>query len=158
MPPGTGIPYALSRTDPGFSFDLIPTIGQYGFGVLSGLLYGGDVPWFKDVSGQFTSAQQFVLRLDPLTFDLDGDGIETVGINSTNPIYFDHDGDGNKTSTGWIRPDDGFLTLDRNGNGTIDNGTELFGDSTPIDDGQGGVRNAADGFEALQAQDTNSDG
>ncbi|MEI8325435.1 MAG: hypothetical protein WCH44_08725, partial [Betaproteobacteria bacterium] len=30
----------------------------------------------------------------PLVLDLDGDGIEAVGINPTNPILFDHDGDG----------------------------------------------------------------
>ena len=157
LPAGTGIPFALPRMDPNFSFDL-PTKGVYGYGALSGLLFGGNVPWFKDVSGQFTSAQQFVPRRDPLTLDLDNDSIETVGVDQSNPIYFDHDGDGNKTSTGWILPDDGFLVLDRNSNETIDNGTELFGDSTPISDGQGGTRKAIDGFEALQAEDTNTDG
>ena len=49
--------------------------------------------------------------------------------------------------------------LDRNGNGSIDNGTELFGDATPLLDADGNViGKAADGFEALAAQDTNGDG
>src|SRR3989344_4373374 len=110
------------------------------------------------VSNDFTSAQTWVQRRDPLTLDLDGDGLETVALNPTNPIYFDHDGDGNATATGWISPDDGFLALDRNANGVIDNGRELFGDATLIPDGSGGERNAVDGFEALQAQDSNADG
>lgn len=59
---------------------------------------------------------------DPLTLDLDGDGLETTGINPTSPILFDHDADGIKTATGWVKSDDAFLVLDRNGNGTIDSG------------------------------------
>jgi len=47
------------------------------------------------ISSLFTSAQLWVQRRDPLTLDLDGDGLETVALNPTNPIYFDHDGDGN---------------------------------------------------------------
>jgi hypothetical protein len=95
-----------------------------------------------------------VARRDPLTLDLDGDGLETVGASSTNPILFDHDGDGIKNGTGWVKPDDGFLVFDRNGNGTIDTGAELFGDSTPLY--AGGL--AADGFAALAQEDTNQDG
>ena len=110
------------------------------------------------VSADFTFAQLFVPRRDPLTLDLDGDGLETVGISPVSPILFDHDGDGVKTATGWIAPDDGLLVFDRDGNGTIDNGRELFGDATLIPDGQGGERNAADGFAALAQEDTNADG
>jgi|GEM_PF-884799 len=105
-------------------------------------------------SAHYTRSQTWIFRRDPLTFDLDGDGIETIGINATNPILFDHDGDSLKTATGWIKADDAFLVLDRNSNGTIDNGSELFGDSTPLSTGG----NAADGFAALQDQDSNHDG
>ena len=111
-----------------------------------------DIP--PTVSDNFTGAENFIRRRDPLTFDLDGDGIETIGIDPNNPILFDHDGDGLKTATGWISADDAFLVLDRNSNGTIDNGTELFGDSTPLNGGA----NAADGFAALTDQDSNHDG
>jgi len=107
----------------------------------------------------FTAAQNFIQKSDPLTLDLDGDGIETVPPSSTNPILFDHDGDGLKSGTGWIKADDGFLVLDRNGNGSIDDGTELFGDSTPVFDATGNViGKAADGFDALVQQDSNGDG
>ncbi|MBU0484382.1 MAG: hypothetical protein KKB30_07710, partial [Proteobacteria bacterium] len=107
------------------------------------------------ISDFFDAAQQwFQRRRDPLTFDLDGDGIETVAASGTDPILFDHDGDGVKNGTGWVSADDGFLVMDRNGNGTIDNGTELFGDSTPLSGGG----TAVDGFHALADQDTNFDG
>ncbi|MBI5783750.1 MAG: hypothetical protein HZA69_08400, partial [Gammaproteobacteria bacterium] len=113
-----------------------------------------DLPISDNVDNWYTRAQRWVYRADPLTFDLDGDGIETVGIDPNNPILFDHDGDGLKTATGWVKADDAFLVLDRNGNGVIDNGTELFGDSTPLSGGG----NAADGFAALTDLDSNGDG
>jgi hypothetical protein len=106
------------------------------------------------VDDLFNSAFNFIRRSDPLTLDLDGDGIETVGASSTNPILFDHDGDGIRTGTGWVNSDDGLLVLDRNSNGTIDNGGELFGDSTTLSGG--GL--AADGFAALADMDSNADG
>ena len=61
---------------------------------------------------------------------LDNDGLDTVGVSASNSILCDHDNDGIQTGTGWVKPDDGFLVFDRNGNGAIDNGTELFGDAT----------------------------
>ena len=75
-------------------------------------------------------------RVDPLTLDLDGDGIELVSVtNSTT--FFDLDvtqnangsyiSDGVKEQVGWIKSDDALLTLDKNNNGTIDNILELFG-------------------------------
>jgi len=116
-----------------------------------GDLIGGIV---DTVNGWWTSARNWFPTRDPLTLDLDGDGIETIGINANDPILFDHDGDGIKNATGWIHPDDGFLVFDRNGNGTIDNGAELFGDSTPTYAGG----QTADGFAALAQEDTNADG
>lgn len=83
----------------------------------------------NNLADLFSVAQRFVPRRDPLTLDLDGDGLETVPPNATNPILFDHTGDGIRVGTGWVKADDGFLVLDRDGNGTIDSGRELFGDS-----------------------------
>ena len=100
--------------------------------------------------GDFSGAQNWQPRYDPLTLDLDGDGLETTGIAATNPIQFDHDGDGVKNGTGWVNADDGFLVRDVNGNGTIDSGRELFGDSTIKSNGQ----LATDGFDALADLDS----
>ena len=91
-------------------------------------------------------------RIDPLALDLDGDGIETRGADGR--VVFDHNGDGVQTGTGWLRPDDGWLVLDRNSNGTIDNGGELFGVDTVKADGT----KATDGFDALSDLDSNDDG
>ena len=111
-------------------------------------------PINPDVNSLWHAFKNWVMpRRDPLVLDLDGDGIETLGVNATTHVVFDYDGDGVKTGTGWIKGDDGFVVLDRNGNGTIDNGGELFGDQTLVN----GVK-AADGFAALSAQDTNANG
>ena len=91
-------------------------------------------------------------RIDPLALDLDGDGIETRGADGK--VVFDHNGDGLKTGTGWVQSDDGLLVLDRNKNGTIDNGGELFGVDTVKSDG----KKATDGFDALSDLDSNDDG
>lgn len=93
-----------------------------------------------------------VARMDPLLIDLDGDGIETTRINTTT--YFDHDADGFAERTAWVGADDGLLVRDINTNGIIDNGRELFGDSTLLKSG----RVALNGFEALADLDSNKDG
>ncbi|MBI5785503.1 MAG: hypothetical protein HZA64_08610 [Rhodocyclales bacterium] len=94
---------------------------------------------------------------DPLVLDLDNDGIETVGIEAG--ILFDHNADGIKTGTGWLKGDDAFLVLDRNGNGVIDSGRELFGVETLVGtDNQDHPIYATDGFDALTSVDSNGDG
>lgn len=89
---------------------------------------------------------------DPLIVDLDGDGVETVNIN--HGVYFDLNVDGFAQKTGWVHSDDGLLVMDRNGNGRIDDGRELFGDATILKNG----KVAKDGFEALADLDLNNDG
>ena len=88
----------------------------------------------------------------PLVLDLDGDGVETKKEDSS--VHFDHDNNGFAESTGWVGKDDGLLVRDINGNGQIDDGTELFGNNTVLSSGQ----KAANGFEALKDLDSNNDG
>ncbi len=116
--------------------------------------YGSEIP--PSTAASFAAASIYVtpVRRDPLVLDLDGDGIETLPINTTTPLMFDLNNSGLKKSVGWIKSDDGFLVMDRNGNGTIDTGAELFGDATPLSSGG----TATDGFAALAQLDTNLDG
>jgi hypothetical protein len=88
----------------------------------------------------------------PLVLDLDGDGIETTAVNTGTT--FDHNSDGFAEDTGWVKGDDGLLVFDRNNNGVIDNGTELFGNNTVMSNGQ----KAGGGFQALADLDSNKDG
>ncbi|MFZ5659601.1 MAG: putative Ig domain-containing protein [Pseudomonadota bacterium] len=101
---------------------------------------------------EFDRAKNWVWPRDPLLLDLDGDGLETVGLDAG--AYFDHDGDGVLTRTGWAGRDDALLVWDRNADGSIDSGAELFGDFTPLPNGT----LAPNGFAALAALDANGDG
>ena len=65
-------------------------------------------------------------HLTPLVLDLDGDGVELTAQVDGN-VAFDLDGDQFAEWTGWVAPDDGLLAIDLNGNGRIDDVSELFG-------------------------------
>ena len=69
-------------------------------------------------------------------------------------VNFDLDNNGFAEKTAWIVNDDGFLVFDVNGNGSVDNGGELFGDQFVKPDGN----IALTGFEALTSLDTNKNG
>jgi hypothetical protein len=65
-------------------------------------------------------------------------------------VHFDVNTDGIPELTAWTRPDsdDAFLVMDRNGNGRIDDGSELFGNRTPAYGDRADVT-TVNGFEAL---------
>jgi hypothetical protein len=101
----------------------------------------------------FTTTQIQYLHLGtPLVLDLNGNGIETQSVR--NGVQFDIYGTGEKVATGWVTGGDGLLVLDRNGDGTVNSGSELFGQATLLANGE----RAATGYEALADLDSNSDG
>lgn len=71
----------------------------------------------------------------PVVIDLDRDGIKLTGLD--DPVVFDIDADGEPDTLSWTSAGalDGFLCLDRDGNGLLDSGRELFGNFTPLIDG-----------------------
>ena len=95
---------------------------------------------------------------DPLALDIDGDGkISTISLKNSK-AYFDHSRDGIARKTSWVAPNDGLLVFDKNENGLIDNGNELFGDSTQILSAGNAITYAKNGYEALCKLDSNNDG
>lgn len=87
-----------------------------------------------------------VRKADPLALDLDGNGIQTTGVNDYR--LFDINGDGVTDRTSFIGGSDAFLAIDGNENGRIDSVHELFGDQSGYDNG----------FQSLARFDENRDG
>ena len=87
-----------------------------------------------------------VRTADPLALDLGGHGLTTTGVAAG--VSFDVNGDGEQEQVSTASGDTWFLALDRNGNGRVDDGHELFGDQN----------GASQGFEELARYDDNADG
>jgi hypothetical protein len=90
----------------------------------------------------------------PIVLDIGPDGYHFTSV--TSGVRFDVANSGTPVQMGWTRigTENAFLAFDRNGNGRIDSGAELFGNFTPLKGG--GL--APNGFIALAELDGNRDG
>ena len=86
---------------------------------------------------------------DPLVLNFNGNAAELT----TTRFSFDIDSDGQQDQIAFTGPNSGFLALDRNNDGVINNGSELFGPTT----GQGFAELAAydqDGNQWIDENDS----
>ena len=90
----------------------------------------------------------------PIVINFGQGDYRLTGKNS--PVFFDIAASGRLARIGWTQPnaDEAFLCLDRNGNGTIDDGSELFGTATRLKNGA----RAQNGFVALAEYDSDGNG
>ncbi len=96
---------------------------------------------FTETVESFSSETQYILT-DPLVIQLE-DAPETI---SDQKWFFDLDSDGEKEEISELAKGNGFLALDKNGNGQIDDGSELFGTQS------------GNGFKDLAAYDEDGNG
>jgi hypothetical protein len=93
--------------------------------------------------------QRCLYTTSPIIIDTSGDGYALT--SADEGVRFDLDADGVAEQVAWTSPDgdEAFLVLDRNNNGRIDDGTELFGEHTPAyaDEEE---PPASNGFDALK--------
>ena len=80
-----------------------------------------------------------------LVIDLNGDGVQTTAYGDSKG-RFNLLNNGTEIGSGWISAQDGFLAIDSNGNGKIDDRSELFGGEI------------GEGYAKLATFDSNHDG
>src|SRR5216684_3707001 len=93
-------------------------------------------------------------QCSPIIINFENGGYRLTGANA--PVSFDMLGNGHPIIMGWTAAgaDEAFLWLDRNHNGSVTSGAELFGNFTPLQNG----KLAKNGFEALAEFDADHDG
>lgn len=106
----------------------------------------------KQITSNTISPTNKQIITSAVAIDLNGNNIETIDTNAFS--HFDFESNALRVRTAWVAPTDGLLVFDRNKDGKITNGRELFGHNTLLHNG----KKASNGFEALKELDSNKDG
>lgn len=107
-----------------------------------------DISMQLNMSRSFISQQSIQIRagdaakIDPLVINFDAPAAALTERN----FQFDLDSDGRSDQISFVQPGSGYLTLDQNGDGLVNNGSELFGPRS------------GNGFAELAAYDQDNNG
>jgi hypothetical protein len=105
--------------------------------------FGLDLQMSRAFTGNiFSSKDEQYIMTDPLVINLDSN---TASV-SDQKFYFDLDSDGKQEEISSLSQGSGFLAYDKNGDGVINDGSELFGTKS------------GDGFKDLAAYDEDGNG
>lgn len=105
--------------------------------------FGVDLSMSRGFAGQmFSMKDEAVVLTDPLVINLENDNASITD----QKFYFDLDSDGKEEEISQLGAGSGFLAYDKNGDGIINDGSELFGTKS------------GDGFADLAAYDRDGNG
>ena len=148
--PGCGVFFVLTFTfpengvagecrKPGTCLGWSDFVNYPSSGCITGLVFGGPCTRSSSFISKCDAYEEDTCSCDggflsPIVIDVDHSGFSMS--DSAEGVVFDFLNDGVPLALSWTgaHATNAFLVLDRNGNGNIDNGTELFGNVTPQPD------------------------
>lgn len=149
----------VSCSDTNGSYGYCYCVGYVDCGLVGDSCYAscnGDPSCTCGCDGGLWDSGQDTCSFSPIMINVADNTSNDQLTSAADGVWFDINADGAAEHIAWTRAGSpvALLTLDRNGNGRIDDGSELFGSVTRKADGT----RAANGFDALADLDANGDG
>ena len=150
--------FVFNAPTPGTCQGLSDWVSHPNTGCITGLVFGGPCTRSSAFQSKCDTYEEESCScnggfMSPIVIDVDHSGFFMT--DAAGGVVFNFLNDGVPLAMAWTAPGSTnvFLALDRNGNGTIDNGEELFGDVTPQP-----TSSNPNGFLALSVHDTPGSG